>query len=79
LFYEIFPDILCMDAEPTKIEGYTATQLATLTGKTRHAVESWLSTHSVKPLSEALYPTDTLDRIREARRGRPPKLRKNPE
>jgi hypothetical protein len=65
-----------MDSNPTKIEGYTASQLAALTGKTRHAVESWLSNHKVKPLSEAIYPPDTLDRIREARRGRPPKPEK---
>jgi hypothetical protein len=57
-----------------KIEGYTASQLAELTGKNRHAIESWLSNHKIKPLSyEALYPLDTLKKIREAKRGRPPK------
>jgi hypothetical protein len=60
-----------MNVEPTKIEGYSASQLAELTGKTRHAIEQWLSSHGIKPLSEALYPLDTLDKIREAPRGRP--------
>jgi hypothetical protein len=62
-----------VDAKPTKTEGYTASQLAELTGKTRHAIESWLSLHKIKPLSEAIYPPDTLDKIREAKRGRPSK------
>jgi hypothetical protein len=57
-------------------KGYTVSELAKLTNKTRHAVESWLSTHGIKPLSyEAIYPSDTLDKIREARRGRPPKAK----
>lgn len=64
-----------MDAKPIKIEGYTASQLAELTGKTRHAIEQWLSSHDIKPLSEALYPPDTLDRIKGAKRGRPPKAK----
>jgi hypothetical protein len=72
-FFLKFPEIYHVDTEPTKIEGYTASQLAALTGKTRHAIESWLSLHKIKPLSEALYASDTLDKIREARRGRPPK------
>jgi hypothetical protein len=50
-----------MEAKPSKIEGYTASQLAALAGKTRHAIEQWLSSHDIKPLSEALYPPDTLD------------------
>jgi hypothetical protein len=62
-----------VDTEPTKIEGYTASQLAELTRKTRHAIESWLSLHKIKPLSEAVYPLDTLDKIQEAKRGRPSK------
>jgi hypothetical protein len=54
--------------------GYTVSELAELTGKTRHAVESWLSDHKIKPLSyEAIYPPDTLDKIREVKRGRPRK------
>jgi hypothetical protein len=57
-----------------KHEGYTVTELAEKTGKTRHAVESWLSLHKIKPLSyEAIYPSEILDRLKEARRGRPAK------
>jgi hypothetical protein len=62
-----------MDAKPSKIEGYTASHLAELTGKTRHAIEQWLSSHDVKPLSEALYPPETLEAIKSAKRGRPAK------
>jgi hypothetical protein len=62
-----------VDTKPIETKGYTASQLAELTGKTRHAIESWLSLHKIKPLSEALYPPDTLDKIKNAKRGRPPK------
>ena len=56
------------------IKGYTASELAEKTGKTRHAVESWLSLHKIKPiLNEVLYPPDTLDKIKSAKRGRPRK------
>jgi hypothetical protein len=56
------------------LNGYTVSELAKLTGKKRHTVETWLSYHQVKPLnSELLYPPDTLERIRAAKRGRPPK------
>jgi hypothetical protein len=55
-------------------KGYTASELAELTNKTRHAVEAWLSTHGIKPLSyEAIYPADTLEKLLASRRGRPPK------
>jgi hypothetical protein len=55
-------------------KGYTASELAELTKKTRHAVESWLSTHGIKPLSyEAIYPADTLELLLASKRGRPPK------
>jgi hypothetical protein len=57
-------------------EGYTVSELAEKTGKTRHAVESWLSDHGIKPLSyEAIYPPDTLNMLLAARRGRPKKPR----
>jgi hypothetical protein len=64
-----------MGIKPTKIEGYSASQLAELTSKTRHAIEQWLSSHGIKPLSEALYPPDTLEKIRKSSRGRPPKAK----
>jgi len=60
--------------ENQNVEGYTATQLAELTNKNRHAVESWLSYHKIKPLSyEALYPVETLERLKTAKVGRPKK------
>jgi hypothetical protein len=68
-----------MGIKPTKTEGYSASQLAELTGKTRHAIEQWLSSHGIKPLSEALYPLNTLDKIQEATRGRPAKKPKDQE
>ena len=58
----------------TKIEGYTATQLAQLAKKTRHAVEAWLSYNGVKPvINELLYPPETLDALLNAKVGRPRK------
>jgi hypothetical protein len=60
-------------------KGYTVSELAKLTNKTRHAVESWLSTHSIKPLSyEAIYPPDTLDLLLASKRGRPAKKPEEP-
>ena len=56
------------------IEGYTVTELAEKTSKSRHAVEQWLSSHNIKPVvSEVLYPLDTLNKLLEAPRGRPRK------
>jgi hypothetical protein len=56
------------------IEGDTITEMAEATQKTRHAIESWLFTHGVEPLfSGSIYPPGTIDKIREARRGRPRK------
>jgi len=60
--------------EPLKIEGYTATQLAKLSRKPRHTVESWLSYNGVKPINnELLYPTETLEKLLKAKVGRPSK------
>ena len=57
-------------------EGYTVSELMEKTGKSRSAVESWLSLHKIKPLSyEAIYPLDTLDKLKEAKRGRPKKAK----
>ena len=56
------------------ITGYTVSDLMEKTGKSRSAVESWLSIHKIKPvIGELLYPPETLDKIREAKRGRPKK------
>jgi hypothetical protein len=58
----------------TSITGYTVSELIEKSGKTRSAIESWISRNGVKPIiGELLYPPDTLDRIREASRGRPAK------
>jgi hypothetical protein len=55
-------------------EGYTVSELAEKSKKTRHAVECWLSIHGIKPLSyEAIYPPYTLKKLMEAKRGRPKK------
>ena len=60
--------------EPLKIEGYTVTQLAKLSKKTRHTVESWLSYNEVKPIiNQILYPVETMDRLKNAKVGRPRK------
>jgi hypothetical protein len=58
---------------PPEVVVIATAQLAELTGKTRHAIESWLSLHKIRPLSEALYPPYALVKIQEASRGRPKK------
>jgi len=59
----------------TSISGYTVSELMEKTGKSRSAVESWISLHKVKPIiNEFLYPPETLERLLAAKRGRP----KNP-
>jgi hypothetical protein len=61
-------------------EGYTVSELAEKSKKTRHAVEAWLSLHKIKPFSyEARYPTDTLEKLLKAKRGRPPKKPEAPD
>jgi hypothetical protein len=56
------------------ITGLTISAMAKELGITRHAVEIRLITAGIKPLTyEALYSPDTLERIRAAKRGRPPK------
>jgi hypothetical protein len=59
------------------ITGITISEIVKKSKKSRHAVEAWLSRHDVKPIiGEFLYPLETLDKIMEARRGRPPKPKK---
>jgi hypothetical protein len=56
------------------IEGDTISELVEATKKTRHAVEQWLFAHGIEPIfSGSIYPPGTLDKIKEAKRGRPPK------
>jgi hypothetical protein len=58
----------------TSISGYTVSELMEMTGKSRSAVESWLSLHKVKPIiGELLYPPEVLELIANAKRGRPKK------
>jgi hypothetical protein len=65
--------------EHTTIEGYTASQLAKLSKKTRHAVEAWLSYNDIKPvINELLYPPETLDALLKANVGRPAKKPESP-
>jgi hypothetical protein len=60
----------------TTITGISVSELIQKTGKSRSAIESWISRNGVKPLNpELLYPPDTLERIKKAKRGRP----KNPD
>ena len=57
--------------------GYTVSELAEKTKKSIPAIQSWLSRHNIKPLSyEAIYPPDILDKIKDIKRGRPPKPKK---
>ena len=59
------------------IKGITLSELVAETGKSRHAIEQWLFNHGIEPIfSGSVYPPDTLDKLREARRGRPPKPKK---
>jgi hypothetical protein len=56
------------------IKGVTISEMAKELNLKRHAIEVRLSRAGIKPLTiEALYPPDTLDKIREAPKGRPKK------
>jgi hypothetical protein len=58
------------------ITGITISELIQKTGKSRSAVESWISRNGVKPIiGELLYPPETLELIQKAKRGRPKKTR----
>jgi plasmid maintenance system antidote protein VapI len=58
------------------VTGLTISAMAKELGITRHAVEIRLITAGIKPLTyEALYTLDTLEKIRGAKRGRPPKAK----
>jgi len=60
--------------------GYTVTELMQLTGKSRGAIKSLLANHDIKPLSyEAIYPTEALEVITNAKRGRPTKKADEPD
>jgi hypothetical protein len=56
------------------ITGITLSELVTATGKSRHAIEQWLFNHGIEPIfNGSVYPPDTLEKIKDAKRGRPSK------
>jgi hypothetical protein len=56
------------------MEGLTLTEICSALKIKRKAAEMRLYRAGIKPLTvEALYPPDTLDKIKEAKRGRPSK------
>jgi transcriptional regulator with XRE-family HTH domain len=60
-------------------KGYTLKELAKALGISEHSVHMRISRAGIKPITrEAIYPPDTLDRIREAPMGRPPKKPEEP-
>jgi hypothetical protein len=60
-------------------KGWTIREMAERLELPEHTVQVRVSRAGIKPITrEAIYPPDTLDRIREAPMGRPPKA-KQPE
>jgi hypothetical protein len=60
-----------------KIKGYTLKELASTLGISEHTAHMRIMRANIEPLFRgAIYPPDTLDRIREAPMGRPPKPKK---
>jgi hypothetical protein len=54
------------------ITGYTVSELMEISRKSEGAIRSLLSRHNIKPISyEAIYPPETIEIIRGAKRGRP--------
>jgi transcriptional regulator with XRE-family HTH domain len=59
-----------------KAEGYTLKELAEALGIPEHTAHMRLTRKGIEPVFRgAIYPPDTLDRIREAPMGRPPKAK----
>jgi hypothetical protein len=62
------------------MEGLTISEMAKVLGIKPHSVTVRLNRAGIKPMTnEALYSPDTLDKIREAKRGRPAKKPKIPD
>jgi hypothetical protein len=60
------------------IEGITISEMAQTLGIPKHTVETRLSRAGIEPVFYgSLYPPDTLDKIKDAKRGRPPKTAKS--
>jgi len=58
------------------MEGLTLSEMADELGIPQRTVERRVQRAGIKPLTkEAIYPPDTLDKIREAPRGRPKKAK----
>jgi predicted transcriptional regulator len=56
------------------IEGITISEMAQILGIPKHTVETRLSRAGIEPVFYgSLYSPDTLDKIKNAKRGRPPK------
>jgi hypothetical protein len=59
-----------------KADGYTAKELAELLGITYDNVRKRIEKAGIKPITKnAIYPESTLEAIRNARPGRPPKAK----
>jgi transcriptional regulator with XRE-family HTH domain len=62
--------------ESMEAKGYTLKELAEALGIPEHTAHMRISRAGIDPLFRgAIYPPDTLDRIREAPMGRPPKTK----
>ncbi|MDR0759580.1 MAG: hypothetical protein LBF74_05650 [Treponema sp.] len=60
-------------------KGYTLKELAKELGISEHTAHMRVNRAGIEPLFRgAIYPPDTLDRIREAPMGRPPKKPEKP-
>jgi hypothetical protein len=56
------------------VKGVTVTEMMEKSGKSRGAVEVWLSRSEFEPIvKELLYPPEALKKLLEVKRGRPPK------
>lgn len=68
LYQLFFADNKGMKSLPS----YTVSELMKESGKTRSAIETWLSRHKIKPISyEARYPEEVLAELIKVTRGRP--------
>ena len=58
------------------MEGETLTEMAEVLGVPQRTVERRIQRAGIRPISrEALYPKGTLEKIRDAKVGRPPKAK----
>jgi hypothetical protein len=57
-------------------DGYTLQELSDILGIPKNTVSQRIHVKKIKPIARlAIYPPDTLDQIREAPMGRPPKAK----